>query len=369
MAKTFTMFSSTDDDKRLIVQRGVELAKMAMQKHFSDNFLSGKFSYDLKNYEEENKKVRDSIFKYCGEKAGLSGSELDFSVKENLVNAFNFDAFEKHYFSIEIQILNTVNADNEVEDILKLANISSVGLGDSKTFDIESKALYRVQEGSYGNNVSLYQRQFRDSITLTPSPKDISIDMDVIHMTAYNYDFGKHIAKVAMSFRTRMYKEIVDEIYTIANVSSTPFYEPAFAKTTYTQLATRVDGANGNVGVYAVGTRDAFINMSDNINNGYATLDEINKTGFIGNLYGVSSMLINQAVDSNTANFTFQVPNDRVLLISMVGDKPVKLVKEGSIWVVPEDGKTNSLYTKKYSYKDYWKVGLATQSAYGIQEV
>lgn len=362
-------FSSTPatGDKKELIQEGIAVAKMAMNKYYGANFLTTNFSVSG-NYEEKNEKFVAALRKFSAKAANFSEDEMDFSDPSNLVEAFEDARFEKTYFSIERQVLNALNADNEVEDALMLANVYTVGLGNSKTFEIEPKSLFKVQDGSYGNNVSLYQKEFNDSITLTPSPKDVAVAIDVVQMSAYNYDWGKQIAKVAMSFRTKMYVDIVNEIYTITNVSSTPFYSATFAKVTYGDLYQRTKAANGNVPTYAIGTHTSFVNMSDGVTSGFATQDEINKTGFIGNLYGIPSMVINQAVDSNVATYDFQVPNDRVLMLSMT-EKPVKLVKEGNIRVREEDGRNDSLYVKTYKYTDSWTVGLATQANYAIQAV
>lgn len=355
-----------DSTFKLLVDSGVLLGKLAMNKYHNQNFLATRFSVVGENYDELNKTLLEKVYKYCAEKAGLEN--YDFSKKEDIVRAMSNPVFEWNFFAIQTEILNNVNPDNEVEDIMIAANISTVGLGDSKTFEIDSKALYKVQEGAYGNNVSRFQEHFRSAITLTPTPKVAAIDFDVTQMTGIGYDFGKQIAKIAMSFRVKMYTDVVNEIYTVANVSSTPFYKATFAKTTYMEMADRLAGANGS-GVTAYGTRVAFGQIADGITSGFATQDEINKTGFIGNIYGVSSVLFDQAVDSNTASFTFKVPNDRLILLSPVGDRPVKVVRENNVMVINDEGKNNALYRRSYKYMDSWTVGLATQAAYGIQVV
>lgn len=346
----------------------VKLTQMAMNKYHGDNILCKKYVFsETENYKDLNDTVKSSLLKYACEKSGLT--HLDMTKKEDVHLAFTNESFRWHFFAIQTQALQDVNSDNEVEDILMLANTVTVGIGDSWTAEISSKSLYNVQDGAYGNLVSRFQEHFKSPVTITPTQKICRIDFDVNQIMALDYDFGREIAKVAMSFRTRMYKDITDALYLTSNLSGTPLYQASFTKTNYTDLATRVDRANGGLGVMAYGTRQAFISMSDGISNGYATQDEINKTGFIGNLYGVTSMLIGQAVDSTTANLNFQVPNDRIIVMSAVTDKPIKLVREGQIFVVDDDGRNNSLYKRTYTYVQNWAVGLATQAAYGIQSV
>lgn len=350
-------------DARTLIETGTLVSKMAMSKYHGDNILATQYSYS-EDYDALNTSLKEKILKYCAKRANIE--DYDLTQKEDLVKAFTNPTFEWEYFAIQTEVLNSLQSDNEVQEALKLANIVTVGMGDSATFDIASKALYEVQDGAYGNNVTRYQKQFRDSITLTPSPKTASISFDVVQLAAYNYDWGKEVAKIAMSFRTKMYKDIIEKIYDFTVLGS-PFYEASFAKSAYVALAERVDAVNGNIGVTAVATKQAWVASAGTVTNGFSTLDEINKTGFIGNLYGVRSVVLEQAVDSNTPAYPFQVPNDRILLISMsAGDKPIKVVKEGNIMVTQEDGRTNSLYERVYKYTDSWEVGLATQAGYGI---
>jgi len=354
-------------DAELLVQGLTTLTKMGINKYHYDRgeILASQFSCG-EDYNELNQSTKQSILAYCAEKAGFNPDMV--KTKKGLLKAFSNPTFEWEYFAIQTEALNNVNADNEVEDVMIAAQISTIGLGDSKTFEIDSKSLYDVQENSYGNNVSRFQQQFKSSITLTPTPKIARIDFDVTQMATIGYDFGKEMAKIAMSFRTKMYVDIVTALYD-ATSHPTPFVEATFAKTPYMELADRVSATNGSVGVTAFGTRVAFGKMSDTVDSGFNTLDELNRNGFIGNLYNVRSVLFDQSVNSNTADYEFRVPNDKVILLSSASDRPIKMVREGNIEVDLKDGRNSSLSRRVYTYKDSWTVGVATQAIFGIQSV
>jgi len=341
-----------------------ELTKIAIDKYHNKNFLATKYS-SSENYSELNEQIKKNIFKFCAEKANIADM-FDLTTKEGLAGAFGFDTFSKLFFGIQTEVLKAVNADNEVEQILLLANVEDVAVGDSKTYQIESKALFPIQENAYGNLTTRFNEQYASPITVVPTPRIAAISFDVTEMVAYNYDFGKLMAKLAMSFRAKMYQEVVDKLFTVANVSSTPFYKAAFAKTTYLEMVERLRGING-AEVTAYGTKIAWGEITPT--NGFATQDEINKTGFIGNLYGVRSVILDQAVDSSLPTIPFRVPNDQILLLSNIGDKPIKLVKENSIVPIEDDGRSGSLYRRSYKFLTSWGTGLASQGSYGIQDV
>lgn len=353
-----------DNDGQMIVENLTKLTRMAIDKYNNKNFLYTQYTCS-DNYNELEADVKKAIIKYCAEKSGLS--HYNFDSKDALGRAFTKHDFAWTFFDIQTQALNAVQADNELEDALKLANIVTVSAYDSISFEIGGKNQYEVQDGQWSNNVSRYQGELKSSVTLAPLPKIAKVEIDVVQMLANNYDFGKHMAKIAMSFRTKMYIDIVNEIYTVTNVPSA-FHESSFAKTSYAELADRIAAAN-SAGVMALATRSAWMSAANTVANGFSTQDEINKTGFIGNLYGVSSSVLDQVVDSNSASYSFRVPNDRIILLSAIGDRPVKVAKGGNIMVTDEIAQTGSLYNRVYSYQDAWDLAIATQGHYGIQEV
>ena len=358
-----------DNEGSVLVDSAVLITRMAMGRNHSNDSLATKYSTsESEDYNALNRTLKEKLFKYCIDKAGLDSERLDINNKAHVAEVMSHPVAEHMFFSIITQALNAVNAATEVADIMPMANVVGVGAGDSWTGEIETKKLYNVEDASYGSNVTRFERQFRSAITLKPTPKSASVSFDVFQMAALGYDFGKEIAKIAMSFRTQMYQGVVDEIFTVANVSSTPFYKAVYAKTTYLELADRVGGANGSSPV-AYGTTTAFAKMSDTVSGGFMVQDEAVKKGYITDLYGVMSSIIQQKVNTQTASYTFRVPTDRILLLSSVGDKPVKVVVEEWTRVVSEDGTNISLHEKQYKMFQSWVIDLATQSAYGIQKV
>jgi len=361
--------SLIDTEGSVLVDSTILLTRMAMGRNYSNDALATKYSTaESEDYSALNRTLKEKLFKYCIGKAGLDSERLDVNNKAHVAEVMGHPVAEHMFFSIITQALNSVNAATEVADIMPMANIVGVGAGDSMTFEPETKKLYKVEDASYGSNTTRFERQFRSAITLKPTPKSASVSFDVFQMSTLGYDFGKEISKIAMSFRTQLYQQVVDEIFTVANVSSTPFYKAVYAKTTYLELADRLAGANSSAPI-AYGTTVAFSKMSDTVSGGFVVQDEAIKKGYITDLYGVRSSIIQQKVNTEDANFAFRVPNDRILLVSSVGDKPVKVVVEEWTRVQSEDGNSISLHEKQYRMFQSWVVDLATQSAYAIQKV
>lgn len=358
-----------------IVKFGANVTKMAINKIIGNkgmnSFLATKYSVPTeaeKSYIQMNDVLVNDMLQYASKMSGvnLEGLGINIKTKEGLLAAFTYESVQRAFFTIQQSILNTINSDTEVEDALMFANIMPVGYGDSLSVDIHDKSLYKIQDGAYGNNISVAQNKLASTINITPRKKHAVIDFNLAQMGILGYDYGKEMAKLALSFRAKLYKDIVDVIFTVANVSSTPFYKGSFAKTTFLDVAERLSAVN-SASVAAYGTKLAWGSISDTITGGFMVQDELVKAGYIDNIFGVQSVLVNQAIDSNVSTYDFRVPNDRILMLSAVGDKPVKVVRESlPITVMVDSGVGKPLDIARYGLQDSWTAQLCSQAHYGI---
>lgn len=110
-------------------------------------------------------------------------------------------------------------------------------------------------------------------------------------------------------------------------------------------------------------------------NYGFQSQDEMIREGFLGRAYGVDNVVIDQFTDlsqpfTNTSAASLRaIPNDRVLLLSSVGDKPVKLVRENFVHVKVKEPTDGSQYRYNYEYFMSFDAAIITQANYGIQAV
>jgi len=353
-----------NDEAKLVLDNVTRLTKMGIQKYYS------KVTVNDEEYNRLNDLSKKGMIKYCAKASNLPAI-FDISTKEGFKKAITqFSAFREAIFAIQTETIDSVNSTSEVEQSLLLAEVRNLAEGDSETFEIGSKSLFQVEQTGYSNNTSRLQYQFMNPTILTPRPHEASVGIDLFQLNANGFDFGKQMAKIVISFRVAMYDDVISNIYNVASVSATPFYKATFAKTTYQQLGNIVAGANGS-GVMAYGTNVAFGKMSDQIASNFAfgTSEEYVKSGMVTDLYGIPSMILRQAVNPNDGNYSFKVPDDRIILTTPSTDKPVKIVIEGITYVVADDGVNNSVNLRTFKYKQSWKTGIITQSAYAIQQL
>lgn len=372
---TIKNFSAQDETAEVIKNNLVKLAKYAMNNDSRYKRVAElSFSNEkIDNYEELNLKAKTALLKYAAEKAQIK----EISTKADVINAFSNPMFQTVFNSIIVDSLQSIVLKSRPEQIYRLANVSDVEVGDSETWEIDTKGLPIAQRTSYTTNVTFLDSYAITPITITPKPYSIGTTMDYIRILANNYDIGREIARVAASLLFAQLKLIVDSIYAIANVQGTPFYQANWNAANYVQMIDDIKMLNGGADVTAYGTTVAFSKMGvlATTNYGFQSQDEIIRNGFLGRAYGVDNVVLDQFTDLSqpfttaSANTLRTIPNDRVILLSSVGDKPVKLVREDFIRVKVKEPKDGSLYRSNYEYFMSFDAAIATQANYGIQVV
>lgn len=355
-----------DESRQTVVEGLNTITKMALNKNYAMNPLAKKYSVVDADYAELNKQTKEKMLKYCADATGVSG-QVDVSTKEGLVRAFTNSNFEWTFFAIQTEVLGTLLADTEVEAMAGFVSMNTVGLGDSKTFFIGSKALYDVEDASYGNRVTRPRKQFKTPVTIAPTPKEASVQFDVVQLLTNDYDFGAEMAKIVVSIRTKQYADAVAILFNTTPLVGTPFYKAAFNLANYTELSDRL-GAVNNASVMAYGTRQAFATASGAVTSGFAVIDEAVKNSYINDLFGIPSRVISQSVDTSNASFNFRVPNDRIILVAG-NTTPIQMVQENYMSVEYKSGETNNVMTRSYKYIYSYEMGLATADPYAIQAV
>lgn len=372
---TIRNFSAQDETAEVIKNNLVKLAKYAMNNDSKYRRVAElSFSNEkVDNYEELNLKAKTALLKYAAEKAQIK----EITSKADVINAFSNPTFQTVFNSIIVDSLQSIVLKSRPEQIFRLANVSDVEVGDSETWEIDTKGLPIAQRTSYTTNVTFLDSYAVTPITITPKPYSIGTTMDYIRILANNYDMGREIARVAASLLFAQLKLIVDSIYAIANVQGTPFYQANWNAANYVQMIDDIKMLNGGADVTAYGTTVAFNKMGvlATTNYGLNSQDEMIRNGFLGRAYGVDNVVLDNFTDlsqpftTGSATTLRAVPNDRVILLSSVGDKPVKLVREDFIRVKVKDPKDGALYRSNYEYFMSFDAAVATQANYGIQVV
>lgn len=369
-------FSSMDEVK--VIKENLEkVCKYAMNHDAELGKMADKtfalVDSEIGNYNEVNEKTKLALLSFCADKAGIDKIQTNGDV----IRAFNNSTFATIYNSIIVDVLESIILKSRPEQIFRLANVDEVDVGDSKTYEIETKGLPVAQRTSYMTNVTFLDSYARSSITVTPKPYSIGTTMDYIRILSNNYDMGRELARVAFALLYAQLRLVVDEIYSVTPITGTPFYQNTWNAEKYVQMIEDLRMLNGGADITAYGTLPAFnkIGALATTDYGFQSQDEMIREGFLGRAYGVDNVVIDQFTDlsepfTNTSAPTLRaIPNDRILLLSSVNDKPVKLVRENFVHVKVKEPTEGSQYRQNYEYFMSFDAAIITQANYGIQSV
>ena len=363
---------SSDTDASTIIREAVEVGLAAMDREHSVSGLVSKFSMDPATYTKKSDDVRKAILAYCGNKAGIP----EITETRHILNAFDNPTFESIYNAIFTETLLGVMARTDSTALGVFANVDTVDVGGSLTYEIETKALPVAQRNTYGSNVGFLEGVAKQGITVTPKVYSLGVAVDVIRMLHGDIDMGKEIAKVAMGMLYAQYKLAVSKIVNNTAITGTPLYRSTFTGANYLLTISYLQALN-NANVRAYGTLPALnaIGVVATTNTGFVTQDEVIRNGYLSVAYGIPHVVLNQATDfsaplgttDTTAGNIMLIPNNQVFLLADVGDKPVKMVRENYIRVINTEPQHNSLNRREYQYFMAFDAELATQAHFAIQ--
>lgn len=368
MCKTF---SDNGNEALSVMVKGLkDIIKAAAWNRYGNTNMVQKFA--MNDYMSEMQKTKAVVLKYCQEYANVE----PLKTKTDLALAFDNQNFVTMFNSIIVSALKGVMVEAVSPQLNALCNIVTVEVGDSYTWDIDTKGLPIAQRASYNDNVAILRGYASSSITISPKPYCIGTTLDYIRILANDYDFGAELARVVMGMLYAQYKLVVNTIFNSANILDTALVSAAWNSNSFVQLASDVKALNGGAGVTAYGTLVAFNKIAALATTGgygFVSQDEIIRNGYLGKIFGVDCVVLDQATDysapfltATAANLRL-VPDNYIVLLSSVGDKPVKLVRENYIRVRMIEAKDNSLNRIEYNYFQSFEAGYATQAHYGLQ--
>lgn len=378
LVNVYTEFSKCDKEGKVIVDNLVELSQDYIRRNFAyDGFYNDVEPMSKKDYKEKNDDLKYSILEFCAVKVQSNLLNADVSTPNGVRRAFSNTAYSELYNSIIVEAIQSVVLNANPAIIANFCTIEDVEVSGMKSFEIEPKGLMVAQRTSYNNNVTLLDGYTKQSVQITPKPYTAGSQIDYLRILDGVFDFGKEIARVAMSLLYAQYKLVVGILFDSAKFANTPFYINGYTGAKVIQVVEYMQALNGGSPVKAYGLLSTF-NTAGTIsttNFGFETQDQMIRDGFIGRANGIDNIVIPQATDLSApfidANLDslLLVPKNKMVLLSDVGSKPIMLVRERFVHAISKDPLTESILTQSYAYTMSFDAGLATQAIYAIVQV
>lgn len=362
------LFAENDmNDVETIVKNFAEVGAAATYRDFGSHGIIEEVKLD--NYKEREQKVKEATVTFAAARAGIPCPKTATEVAYALDNT----TFRDILNTIMVRTLGTMMVTYESPQLNALVEVQPVEVGNSFTYEIDTKALPVAQKATYVSNVTMVPSYAIGSKTLKPVPYSIGISLDYIRIIANGYDWGKAIARVYAGMLFAQYNEVVSVLFNMNALNGTPFYNATFSAATYVQLAEDIKMLNGGAGVTAYGTLVAWQTISAlATQGGFTTKDDYIKNAFLQKIYGVDSMVLDQFTNyaapftSANADKLRAIPNNLIVLLSST-DKPVKLARENYIRVIETSANDNTLNRNEYSFFQAFDADIATASQYGLQ--
>ena len=364
-----------------IIDQSADVVRHILAKDYAAsglvNFFSLGTEVDYKKAIEEGRKNR---LAYCGERADIQTITCD----EDIQNALDNPIFISAWNAIETGVIRQVFTNLQSNAIDAIANVDTVGLGNSKTYLLETKGLPIAQRNSYMANVAFLNGVTSTPATITPKVYSIGISMDLLRILKGDQDWAKETAKVVMAMLYAQYKLVVNTLFSTTLLTSTPFAPSTYDADDHVALIDLLSTLNGGAPVVGYGTVAALrkigigaMEIASSVYGGFQIQDQYIKEAFVSHVNGIDYVKITQAFDYSeplsatlsAATAQMLIPTDKVLLLSAAVDKPVKLVRENYVRVRQEEPQDSSVLTKKYAYFMSFEAGIFTMSQFAIQTV
>ena len=222
-----------------------------------------------------------------------------------------------------------------------IAEIKQVGFGESSKFIIESNDLFKVNSKAEGVRRGVDQPMFDREITLNAHPITIDTSLDWYPFASGVLDFGHWAVKIAKSFMAYIFIKAIKGMTDATSEFGASYQISGVEPKNWNLLSERVSAANGGMSVIAVGTPTALGNCTSTGNFQVEIGEEMNKVGYLDQYLNVPLIAVKNVLVPGTTNgeAKLALPSDKIYMIPVAGDKPVKILFEGnevSVTVDPE---------------------------------
>ena len=345
------------------------LAQLGLYKLYSSigktNTVESFANFD---YEQKNELTLNSLMKYCAEYAGI-GSDVE-SLKSPATRRDK--DFSKKFFGILQVATAPVIAEVVNQAFDHIAEVRNAGWGDSFLFRIGSPALFQVNLLARGINRGAAQRIYDENLTLIPTNREVTVSMDWYQIAAGRYDMGDYLFRVGRSFAADMSQMAYNGLdATFANLPTPLKYSGPFDTDTLDTMVQRLQALNGQAiyGFGSLGALSKVLPANDWLKIPLA--EEWDTLGFVGQYRRIRFMLLEQNMIPSTigTSMDFGISQNRIYLMPMSAEKPMKVGIEGNTMVYETDAETSADNTIFVTTQMSYGAVLATANRYGIYEI
>jgi hypothetical protein len=345
---------------------------------------------DLWNHKRDN----DGVAGHKGYSAvDQAGNQITFSQKEESLNrlftkevcrlanvSFSDEIDMAHWstnpsivwsaFSVVDMMIEAVIPDVMNETVGAYTEVRSAGFGDNFKFTIKPRDLFYITKAGRGRRQGELQRQYKNTVTLTPENHLVSVYASLFRILAGRESLSEFVFKAVMSMEAEMSYDVFAAFNTaMGNLPTTPadgeLKFVGYSQQNLTELIQRVSAFNKSPAV-VLGTQIALQSIMPADANYIYTLDsEFVRLGYVTNVFGANVIMLPQISDWKNP-YKLLLDDTRIYVVSPGADKIVKLCLEGSP-ITYQSGQFDAAdLTQSFTTQKSWIAGVVTNAIAGI---
>lgn len=323
------------------------------------------------DYETKNRYVCGELAKYALQGSAFAADNGDQALENTKKIMARNGSFRERFNLILSQVVTAIVPEVNNDAFSRyIAEVHQIGYGDTSVFQIGSNDLFAVKEKAEGIRRGVDQPMFDDEITVNAHPVTIDAHIDWYPFAAGRVDMGNFALKIAKSFSAYVFIKAVKGMLAVSSESGSSDIDTAtkygaaytvngVGAKNWGTLRERVSAANGGMGVIAIGTAVALSSASLEGNYQVQIGEEMNKVGYLDQYLNTPLIAIDNVLVPGTTNTTAELalPDDRIFMVPVAGDKPVKIVFEGHEVAVEVDPEHTS--DVRYGLSIEMRVGIS----------
>ena len=283
----------------------------------------------MANYAIADTKFASRVASIEDETARFEASRKLFS--EPMVN--KNPVVRSNFAIILSQVISAINPEVSNDMFMRfIAETRQIGFGDTAVFKIESNDLFAVKDMAEGVRRTVDQPMWDDEVTVHPHLVGLSSHIDWYPFAAGRFDMGYFAVKIAKSFAAYIFVKAIRGMTAAVTQFGAAYQKSGVSANNWTELAQRVQAANGGMKVIALGTKAALHNCQIAGNLQIELGKELTEVGYLSQFLDVPLIAVDNVIAAGTVNSTgtLLIPDNIIYMCPMAGDRPVKIVFEGN---------------------------------------
>lgn len=268
-------------------------------------------------------------------------------------------------------LIDAILPDTLLKNIGLYTDLSIVGYGETRTFDIAPNSLLTTSDGSNARRTTFLQKQFRGSKTLVPQNHAISVESSLYRMLCRKESIAEFVKKAIISLERDMLFNAYDALIALVENGNFPaeLTKAGYDKQKLLQLCELVSAKNNGRPAIIAGTTSALARILPEASEGYRMVMNANNMSIqlIKSVFGYQTLVMPQVVTGN--GYQLKLDDDKIFILSPASDKIIKGVMEGTTFVTDVDYTDTANLTKSTTFNKRYTFEAVTNSTLGVIEL